>query len=167
MNPATQSGRLKKKGQEEMVGFVVIVVIISVVLLVLLGFLLRSSNKSTVESYEVENFIQAALQYTTNCENQLEFLSLQNLIVACENTEKCLNEENSCEILNETLKGIIKTGWNVNEQSPIKGYKLNIRVEGEERLSLKEGNETKNYKGAFEDFAKEGKNYEISLNIYS
>ncbi len=155
-----------RSGQEEMVGFVVIVVIVSVVLLVLLGFLLRSPDKSAVESYEVESFIQSALQYTSECENQIEFLSIQDLIVACEREEKCLDERDSCEILNESLKGIIENAWNINEQSAVKGYKFSISVGEQERLLFKKGNETRNYKGAFQDFAKRGNNYEVSLNVY-
>ena len=157
---------MRKRGQEEMVGFVVIVVIVSVVLLVLLGFLLRSPDKSAVESYEVESFIQASLQYTSECENQIEFLSIQDLIVACERGEKCLDERDSCEILNESLKGIIGKTWNVGEGSAVKGYKFTIRIEEEEKWVLKEGNETGNYKGAFQDFAKRGNSYEVSLDVY-
>ncbi len=157
---------MNRKGQEEMVGFIVIVVIVSVVLLVLLGFLLRSPGSSAVESYEVESFIQASLQYTSECENRIEFLSIQDLIVSCERGEKCLDERDSCEILNESLKGVIGKAWNVSEQSAVKGYKFTIKIEEEERLVLKEGNETRNYKGAFQDFAKRGDSYEVSLDVY-
>lgn len=155
-----------KRAQEEMVGFVVIIVIVSVVLLVLLGFLLRSPDKSAVESYEVESFIQSALQYTSSCESQIEFLSIEDLIVACERKEKCLDERDSCEILNESLRGIIEKAWNVKEGSAVKGYKLSISVGEQERLLFKKGNETRNYKGAFQDFAKRGNNYEVLLNVY-
>ena len=58
-----------RSAQEEMVGFVVIVVIVSIALLILLGFLLRGSGKSAVESFEIENFIQSVMQYTTDCED--------------------------------------------------------------------------------------------------
>jgi len=155
-----------KKAQEEMVGFVVIVVVVSVILLVLLGFLLRSPEKSAVENYEVESFILSALQYTSDCENQLEFLSIEDLIVACERKEMCLEEKDSCEILNDTLKDMVKDAWNINKQSAVKGYNLEIKVEGEEKLILKEGNETSNYKGAFQDFAKRGTEYIVYLNVY-
>ena len=40
-------------------------------------------------------------------------------------------------------------------------------VEEQEKLSLQEGNETGNYKGSFQDFARQGINYEVSFNIYS
>jgi hypothetical protein len=155
------------KAQEEMVGFIIIVIIISVVLLVLLGFLLRSPNKGVVENYEVESFIQSALQYTSSCETEIEFLSVQNLIVSCEEGSTCLDGKNSCDVLNDTLKNLVKTAWNVNNQSAVKGYKLGVMTEETGILALQEGNETRNYKGGLQDFAKGGNNYEVSLNVYS
>jgi len=155
-----------RKGQEEIVGFVVIVAIVSVALLILLGFWLRSSNEEALESYEVENFIQSALQYTTDCEDYMEFLSVQELIIACEEERICLNDRDSCELLEDTLTNLIEKGWIINEQSVIKGYQFKIMVEEQEKLFLQEGNETGNYKGSFQDFAKQGVNYEVSFNIY-
>jgi hypothetical protein len=155
-----------RSGQEEMVGFVVIIVIVAVVLLVLLGFMLKSPSKSAVESYEVENFIQSSLQYTSECENMIEFLSVQDLIVSCERGETCLGGENSCELLNETIKNLVEKAWEISEQSAVKGYKFSVMVEEEERISLKKGNETSNYKGGWEDFSKRGDEYIVSLDVY-
>jgi hypothetical protein len=156
-----------RKGQEEMVGFVIIIIIVSVVLLVLLGFLLRSPDKGNVENYEVESFIQSALQYTSSCENELEFLSVQNLIVSCEEENTCINGENSCDILNYTLKNLVKNAWNVNNQSAVKGYKFSVMTGERGIFMIQEGNETRNYKGGLQDFAKRGSDYEVSLNVYS
>jgi hypothetical protein len=158
--------KINKKGQEEIVGFVVIVVLVSIALLILLGFLLRSPSANAVESYEVEGFIQASLQYTSNCESPAEFLSLQDLVVSCDTGEICLDGRDSCEVLNETLKSLIDKAWNVGSQSAAKGYELEINVEGEEMLLLQKGNATSNYKGNFQDFVKRGDTYEISLKVY-
>jgi len=158
--------RISKFGQEEMVGFVIIVVLISVILLVLLSFLLRSPASEVVKDSEVEGFILATLQYTSTCENQVEFLSLKDLIVSCEEKETCLDERDSCDILNETLKGIIENAWNVKEGSAVKGYKLKIMLDGEEKWELNGGNETKNYKGSWEDFPAGSGTYEVLLNVY-
>jgi hypothetical protein len=157
---------INKKAQEEIVGFVIIVVIVSVALLILLGFMLRGSDNEAVESYEIENFIQSSLQYTSDCADYTEFLSVQELIIACENNENCLNGEKSCKVLNETLTGLIEKGWNINKESAIKGYLFKIIIDEQEGLVLQEGNETKNYKGGFQPFASRGKDYEVSLNIY-
>ncbi len=158
--------RKSKKAQEEMVGFVVIIVIVAVVLLVLLGFMLRNNKNQVIESYEVESFIQASLQYTSDCGSQTEFLSIEDLIVSCEGGETCLDERESCEVLNETLKGIIGKAFNVSEESAVRGYLFKVMVDENERFSLKKGNETGNYKGAFQDIPRGRDVYEVSLNIY-
>jgi len=157
---------LNKKGQEEIVGFVVIIVIVAIAMVILLWFLLNSPNEDAVQNFEVESFIQTAMQYTTDCEDYVEFLSLQDLVIACEKGEKCLDERESCVVLNETLTNIIENSWKVSEESAIKGYKLNIFVNDLEKTELKKGNETTNYKGAFQDFARSGTDYKVSLNIY-
>lgn len=158
--------RLDKKGQEEIVGFVVIIVIVGVIILILLGFLLNSPDESAVESYEVESFIDSMLQYTTNCESQLEYLSVQKLIAYCENEGICLDGEDSCDILNSTIKEIIENGWNVNEQGAVKAYEFNIFNEDIEIFSVEKGNKSSSYKGSYQDFVRSGKEYKVSLTIY-
>ena len=158
--------RLEKKGQEEIVGFVVIIVIVGVIILILLGFLLNSPDGSAVESYEVESFIDSMLQYTTSCENQLEYLSIQKLIAYCENDEICLDGEDSCTVLNSTIKEIIKNGWNINEQSAVKAYEFDIFNEEKQIFSIEKGNKTSSYKGSYQDFIRSGEEYKVSLTIY-
>ena len=155
-----------KKAQEEIVGFVVILVIVSVIILVLLWFLLNNPSEAAVESFEIESFIQTALQYTTDCEGNLEFLPIEELIISCENKEKCLDKKDSCFVLEETFKKIIDSSWIVNNQSAIKGYKLNVYVNEGKKLVIHKGNETTNYKGALQDFARSGDDYVVSLNVY-
>ncbi len=157
-----------RSGQEEIVGFAVIIIIVAVILLILLGFLLsRGSDKEAVQNYEISSFISASLQYTSECEDQIEFLSLQKLISACEEGRNCLDGKDSCEVLNETIINLMGKSWNVGSQSSIKGYTLRIIVDGQEKLLFKEGNETNTYKGALQDFAKSGKDYQVSLNVYA
>ena len=67
---------LPKRAQEEMVGFALIVIIVSVILVIFLGFSLRDQGKENVESYEVESFIQSFLQYTSECRDNFNFLSV-------------------------------------------------------------------------------------------
>jgi hypothetical protein len=156
-----------KLGQEEMVGFAVILIIVAVILLVLISFMVKKTDSVAVENYEVESFIQSTLQYTSNCENYLGFQSIQELIISCEAEENCLDEQFSCDVLNSTLKDLIMKSWNVGEESAIKGYKFKVLVGEEEKFILNGGNETINYKGGFQDFARRSKDYEVSLNIYT
>ena len=69
--------------------------------------------------------------------------------------------------MNSTLNDLITKGWNVGEKNPVKGYNLKVLVEKQEKLVLKAGNQTANYKAGFQDFSRRGKDYEVSLNIYS
>jgi hypothetical protein len=156
-----------KLGQEEMVGFAIILIIVSVGLLILLSFLIRSPSNGTTESYQVENFIQSSLQYTSTCENEIEFLPIQDLIIACNNNATCLDGSNSCDVLSSTITNLIDSGWNVGNQSVVKGYNLKITADGQEKLTIKEGNQTSNSKGGFQDFSRSGSSYEVALNVYN
>ena len=155
-----------KRSQEEIVGFALIIIIVSVILLVFLSLSLKNPKKMEIQSYEVEGFIQAFLQHTSDCDDGLRFLSVQKLIFSCDNNEVCLGGRSACETMNLTLNEISKNSWNVGEDTPIRGYELRIISDEKEILLLNEGNVTQNYKGAVQDFAKRGKDYEVSFKVY-
>lgn len=155
----------KKKAQEEIVGFALIIIIVAVILLFFINFYIRSGEKESVENYEVDSFIQAFLHYTTECETYLEYLSVQKLIFECNNDAWC-DDRRACEILNSTLRDIVDKTWRVGEDEPIKGYELDIMINQQEVLSFIEGNITKNYKGAKQDFTRSGDSIEILFRAY-
>ena len=156
----------KKLGQEEIVGFALIIIIVSVILLVFLSFSLRNSKKMEIQSYEVEGFIQAFLQHTSDCDDGLKFLSVQKLIFSCDNNDVCMSGKSACKTMNSTLREISENSWKVGEDTPIKGYQLRIISDEMEILLLNEGNVTQNYKGAVQDFVKRGRNYQVSFKVY-
>jgi len=156
----------KKKAQEEIVGFALIIIIVAVILLFFINFYIRSGEKESVESYEADSFIQAFLHYTTECEDYLEYLSVQKLIFECNNDALCLDDRKACVVLNSTLKGIVDKTWRVGEDEPVKGYELKITANEEEILSFIEGNITRNYKGAKQDFTRSGDSIEILFRAY-
>jgi hypothetical protein len=134
------------KAQEEIVGFAVIVIIVSIILAFFLIFSL--SNKTQTESYEAASFLQSSLQYTSSCVDNFENLPVQSLIISCYRQEKCQDEQDACAVLNSTLNEILEKSWQVGEEFPIKGYKLEI-ASGDEQIFLAEkGNATGSYKGA-------------------
>ena len=156
-----------KRGQEEMVGFGLIIIIVALILLFLLWFSNSRSSKSSVESYEVESFVKAFLQYTTECENRRDgFLEVQDLIFECVDNEVCLDGRNSCEVLNATLGNIVDNSFKVSMDSPVKGYWLEINRENQGLVKIEEGNKTGNSKGAGEDFSKRGESIEILFSAY-
>jgi len=161
-------GKLKSnKAQEEMIGFAMIMVIVIIVILFFLVFSLRNNSTENVQSYEVDNFIQAMLQYTTSCDNYLGNYSLQYLMFQCANGNTCLNEKESCEVLNSTMQGILDESWTVGEENPLKGYDFDILANGQGLISVRQGNQTSNYKGALQDLTKGPYSISISLQVYS
>ena len=67
---------MSKKGQEEIIGFVIIVVVVMIVLLVFLAFIFKNPVKISNEK-ELENFIDSVVLYTTPCEQNIGFLELK------------------------------------------------------------------------------------------
>lgn len=156
--------KLRKKAQEEMVGFGLIVMIIAVIILVVLGLMLRGGNEREVESYEINSFIDSMLEYTTECEDNSGFpIALRNLIRKCTNKDVCSNNLDSCEVLNSTIRGILEKSWQTGEDRPVKGYEINITTaSGMDIFSEKKGNITHNSKTGFQDIS----SAQIKLNIY-
>ncbi len=89
-----------------MIGFALIIIVVAVILLVFVGFFLRDTEKESVESYEVESFIQSFLHYTSDCRDNLEFLSIQKLILDCNNDRLCLDQRKACDVLTPILEEI-------------------------------------------------------------
>ena len=157
-----------KKAQEEMVGFAMIIIIVAVILLVVLGISLNKPKTQGVESYEVESFIQAFLQHTTECSTNfgVSYNDISNMITECEFEQTCEDERDACEVLNSTLKDLLKKSWQVGENRPVKGYILNITSDGNSILSISEGNKTPNYKAGVQSFPKRGVNYNVEFRAY-
>jgi len=158
--------KMSKKAQEEMVGFALIMIVVAVIILIFLAFSLRNSEKDIVESYEVESFIQSILQYTTECRDNLEALTIQKLIFGCENGELCEDGTDTCQILISELEGITEKSWPVGEDRPIKGYELNISSENTKIALVKEGVATGNSKGSIQEFFKGGSLVKIIFKAY-
>jgi len=155
-----------KKAQEEMVGFALIIIIVAIILLVLLSISLRKPQEG-IQSYKVDSFIQAFLQYTSDCNDDFGSLDIKDLISECEEKETCLDGRNSCEVLDSTLKGIVEESWKVGADRPIVGYELKILSNNEEIFLLTEGNVTRNYKGSVQPFSKRGSNFEVFFTAYN
>ncbi|MCA9487981.1 MAG: hypothetical protein KC516_03400 [Nanoarchaeota archaeon] len=153
-----------KKAQEEMVGFVLIVIIVAVLIFVFLSVSIKKSNNS-LESYEIESFLQSLSHYTTDCAVGYypSFREISELVKDCMDQDSCLDDRSACEVLNESLDSLISGSWPVGDKWPNKGYKFNLTSEdGEEILSFSEGNFTSNSRGAVESF----ENFDIVFDVY-
>ena len=157
---------IMKKGQEEMVGFVLIVIIVAILILVFIGFSLRAPQVQDVESYEVESFIQSTLQYTSDCQDNFGYLTVDDLIFDCVEATSCVDGRKTCDVLLESLEGISEESWRI-ENRPLEGYELKVSYEGEDLISeINEGNQTNNYKGSVQDFSKGGRSIQVFFRAY-
>jgi hypothetical protein len=112
----------KNRAQEEMVGFVLIVILIAIIGLVFLAINL-SKKPEKVRSKELESFIQASMRYSSECFSRPEIrYDLKDLISACYSKETCLNNRTACNVLNETLTGILRSSFKPGEEMPVKAY---------------------------------------------
>jgi len=165
----TSKGRNSRKAQEEIVGFSMIIVIVAVILITFISLSWKPDQKQAVESYEAESFLQSLLQKTSDCRSQdslKELYSLKNLMFRCYANETCLNGENSCDMFTKNVREISNRSWNPGPESPVKGYVLNVTVNGEEWKVITQGNITKNSKGSMQEFSKDGKTFGVGLKVY-
>lgn len=155
----------KKRAQEEMIGFGLIIVIVAVVILVLFSFMLRKPSTSAQNDFKAESFMQAMLQYTTSCENNLGKVNIQNLVFDCSENQVCLDSRTSCEVLNETLHGILSSSWPLENRLE-KGYSFGIKSEIGNLISIEDGNKTESYKTSLQTFSKGGNAFNLTLYVY-
>ena len=124
-----QKIRFRKKGQEEMVGFMLIVVLVVVAFLVFIGISLRQNTTSLeTESRDVYQFLESAMELTTNCsiDSESNFFKVSDLIGKCytEEGQVCASGERACTVMNITLRETLESSWIVSGESFYKGYVL-------------------------------------------
>ena len=151
-----------KKAQEEIVGFVIIVVLVMIVALIFLSFSLTKTSRIE-ESAAIGQFLESASEYTTNCSISFSnnYAKIRDLYDECRNKRQCVNEKDSCDVLNDTLSEIINAGLRVGAERPIKGYLFKAVFvenvsESENELKiidLKQGNCTGTRRRGVSDFS--------------
>lgn len=128
---------IKKKAQEEIVGFVVIVVIVAIIFLVFLGIAIRKEAPSTrKETGDVSQFLESLLEYTTACTVSYEpnYLALDGLINECYHSSTCKSGERACELLTQTVEGAVEASWKIGPERPTKGYIFNATYVSESTI---------------------------------
>lgn len=151
-----QRSKLKKKAQEEIVGFVVIVLLVAVALVIVLGITIRQDHASQeLESRDIYQFLESTMQYTSDCAISYEpnFLTLGELLRECsEGLSTCVSGEEPCKTAELAIKDIIESSFNVSEEASTKGYeflsKYTLEATEEEIILISKGNCTNSIKGA-------------------
>jgi hypothetical protein len=114
----------RKKGQEEIVGFVMIVVIVVVIGLIFLILSAKTPDSLTQESKDIRAFLGSMQEYTSPCSIGYEGnqRKLGELLKECYEGKKCVSGEESCSVLNSSISKILEASWNVGEDSALQGY---------------------------------------------
>lgn len=128
---------MKKKGQEEMIGFVVILVLVVVIGLILLVISLRNMGDSQVrESEEINSFLFSIRPYTTSCVSRGYPQTIREVVADCSDGKLCDNGKSACEVLETTIKDILDSStFVVSQDSENIYYKLNIYKESANQQS--------------------------------
>ena len=134
-----------KKGQQEIVGFVLIVVLVVVGLMVFLLISVRDSPEQE-KSVEVGNMLDSLMKHTTECAIVYEpdYDDFEDLFKSCHQGDRCTNlGVDACDYLNESLRAVLE-GMFATESSRVTAYQLDFFVKddnGEEGLlRIFEGN---------------------------
>ncbi len=166
--------RMQKKGQEEMVGFVLIMVIVAIIFLVFLSFFIgRGKEAKAGESAEVSQFLDSLVEYTTECslDGGYFYKNVENLVKDCNKGLRCSSGEMACEVLNETVKEAIEASWNFGPDNPKKGYHFTASSEPsagvlDPLIDEINGDKRVNRVGADRTIHVPGGNVIISLELY-
>lgn len=151
---------MKKKGQEEMIGFVLIIVLVAVIALVFLAIQIRRPAEIQ-KSGEIQDFLYSSLKLTTDCKmNNYSFENVEDLTGDCYEGRRCVNG-NPCEILNKTFSELIDVSFN-KKGWEFRMFKGNFSEEG--ILRVKKGNQSSNME---EGEIITGEGIHLNLRIYS
>ena len=115
-----------KKGQEEMIGFIIVVVLVIIVGVIFLGIFLRSpATNFEQESQDIYQFLEAGMEHTSDCSIKAPaLLNVNSLLQECNKGSICLNGQSSCDALSSTVESLLLSSYQVSEDSVIKGYLL-------------------------------------------
>lgn len=126
--------RGSSRSQHEAMGFVIIVALVIIVGVIFLG--IKMNQNSTPQEYKdsnIINFLTASSKYSSDCFENHEPLTLNNLKEKCHRNEKCYIEgmdTPSCDILKNTYSEMLNKSWPIYNDSPIRYYELKIYYRG-------------------------------------
>ena len=118
---------VERKGQEEIVGFVLIVVLLVIVAVIFLGIKLRNSEPTQRESEIISQFLESTMEQTTSCKTSEtgNFLAIDSLIRECHSSNSlCVSGLTSCDIVKTTFEDMLNATWQVGPNYPYKGYSI-------------------------------------------
>lgn len=158
---------INRKGQQEIVGFVLIVVLVMVGLMVFLIISVRNSADEEGTSVGVSNMLDVVMKTTTECAIVYEpdYDDFEDLFKSCYNGKRCSNlERDACEYLEESLGDVVSSM--VKSDASVSGWSLDFfEKEGAGILQLKEGNCTSGVSGAQRSIVSGGDSLVLRMRI--
>ena len=156
-----------KKGQQEIVGFVLIVVLVVVGLMVFLMISLRNSPE-TEESVEVTNILDTLMKYTTDCAiiYEPDYDNFEDLFKSCHQGDRCSNlEEDACDYLNKSLQNVL--GSMMESEATINSYNLDFYVKDKAPglLTFTKGNCSGDISSAYRSIVSDSDSLKIEIKI--
>ncbi len=153
-----------KRGQEEMIGFVVIIILLVVIGLVFLGFSMRQKPKEIQhQESQMLDTMQAMLTFSACGDN------VRELIKECYYGGTC-NDEDACLYAKELLQDMLdKTQGTDIANSFVRGYILNVTVLSEPPRTLfflTKGNLSGNYYSGSIPIQASGQDIDFNLRFY-
>jgi len=121
-----------RKGQQEIVGFVLIVVLVVVGLMVFLVLSLRTSDEGD-DSLEVANILSAVMKHTTECAivREPDYDDFEDLFKSCNGGKRCNNlGEDACDYLNESLRNVVEAL--MATEASVSAYQVDFFAEEED-----------------------------------
>ena len=116
-----------KRGQHEILGFVIIVVIVAVIGVIFLGLSLRKPAGIQQDDAEISNFLSASMGITSDCVlREPLFAEMEDLIGACRGGKSCGDGRSACDVLNSSYEELLAGVWPAAPERPIKYTKLEI-----------------------------------------
>ena len=159
----------QKRGQEEMVGFVLIVVLVVIGLMVFLIWSVKDSGE-IAESMQVENMLDVLMRSTTSCAPVYEpnYDDFEDLFEDCYKDKQCKNlNRSACDYLNESLKKVLSDVF--ASEATISAYSLTFSVKDDEGtrglMVFSEGNCSGSLSGAQRKIDVGAEDLIIRLNI--
>jgi hypothetical protein len=123
---------MKNKAQNEIMGFAMIVIIVLVLILVLLSLGISKGNVIDSTSPELSNFLEASMQYTTNCTTTTipVYKTFEGIIKTDYEGRlfTCTDSKSIDLVLNDTVKEII-SALKISNDSYRKAYNLTMEFQ--------------------------------------
>ena len=158
--------KMKNKGQQEIVGFVLIVVLVVVALMIFLIISVRDTGEE-VTSVRVSNMLDVVMRMTTECAVVYEpdYDTFEDLFKSCYKGSTCKNLQlDACEYLEEEFEDVFSSM--VLSDSSVNAWRVDFFVkDGQGLIQWGEGNCTGSSSGAQRNIISGGAGLIVKVKI--